>query len=71
MREVVASVSAALGEDLDAEVVSRRPGDPPRLVASAAKAIRELGWQPQFLKLEDIVATAWQWHQQHPNGYPD
>ena len=49
----------------------RRPGDPPRLVASAEKAIRELGWKPKFPKLEDIVATAWAWHKKHPNGYPD
>jgi UDP-glucose 4-epimerase len=41
------------------------------LVASAEKAIRELGWKPQFPKLEDIVATAWTWHQKNPTGYPD
>ena len=49
----------------------RRPGDPPRLVAAAQKAVRELGWKPKFPKLEDIVATAWAWHKQHPTGYPD
>jgi len=45
----------------------RRPGDPPRLVASAEKAIRELGWKPKYPKLEDIVVTAWAWHKKHPN----
>jgi UDP-glucose 4-epimerase len=40
-------------------------------VASAAKAIRELGWKPKYPKLEDIVTTAWAWHKQHPTGYPD
>jgi len=49
----------------------RRPGDPPKLVASAEKAIRELGWKPKFPKLEKIVATAWAWHKKNPNGYPD
>ena len=49
----------------------RRAGDPPRLVAAAAQAVRELGWQPKFPKLEDIVATAWAWHQKNPAGYPD
>jgi predicted membrane-bound spermidine synthase len=43
----------------------------PRLVASAEKAIRELGWKPKLPELEDIVANAWAWHRQHPNGYPD
>lgn len=49
----------------------RRAGDPPRLVASAEKAISELGWKPRYPNLEQIVGTAWSWHQAHPNGYPD
>jgi len=49
----------------------RRPGDPPKLVAAAQKAVQELGWKPQYPRLEDIVATAWAWHQKHPTGYPD
>jgi UDP-glucose 4-epimerase len=40
-------------------------------VASAEKAIRELGWKPQYPKLEDIVQTAWAWHKKYPDGYPD
>ena len=35
------------------------------------RAVRELGWKPEYPKLEDIVTTAWNWHKQHPNGYPD
>ena len=34
-------------------------------------AINELGWKPKYPKLEDIVATAWAWHQCHPSGYAD
>ncbi len=49
----------------------RRPGDPPKLVAAAEKAVRELGWKPKYPKLEDIVKTAWDWHKRNPNGYPD
>jgi UDP-glucose 4-epimerase len=49
----------------------RRPGDPPKLVAAADKAVRELGWKPKFPKLEDIVATAWAWHTKNPDGYAD
>jgi UDP-glucose 4-epimerase len=59
------------GQKIPAIEKLRRPGDPPRLVASAAKAIRELDWKPKFPKLEDIVATAWAWHKKHPNGYSD
>jgi UDP-glucose 4-epimerase len=49
----------------------RRPGDPPRLVAAADRAFKELGWKPKYPKLQDIVTTAWEWHKKHPNGYPD
>ena len=39
-------------------------GDPPRLVASAARAKAELGWRPHYVSLEETMATAWQWEQQ-------
>jgi UDP-glucose 4-epimerase len=29
----------------------------------------KLGWTPQYTSIEDIVATAWAWHQAHPDGY--
>jgi UDP-glucose 4-epimerase len=42
-------------------VVGRRPGDPPRLVANADKARRELGWTPEYGDLVGIVETAWRY----------
>ena len=71
VREVIQTCERISGQKIPAIDKPRRPGDPPRLVASAEKAITELGWKPQFPKLEDIVATAWAWHKQHPTGYPD
>jgi UDP-glucose 4-epimerase len=47
----------------------RRPGDPAVLIASSEKIRRELAWQPRFPDLDSIVASAWQWHRSHPNGY--
>jgi UDP-glucose 4-epimerase len=41
------------------------------LTSDATKAKTELGWKPQFPELEKIIATAWQWHNEHPDGYPD
>jgi UDP-glucose 4-epimerase len=49
----------------------RRPGDAPRLVASSEKIRRELGWEPQHPALDDIVASAWEWHRSNPEGYAD
>lgn len=71
VRQVIETCAKVSGKDIKAVEKPRRPGDPPRLVAAADKAIKELGWQPRFPKLEDIVATAWAWHVKHPNGYPD
>jgi len=71
VRQVIEMCEKVTGGKIPAVEKPRRPGDPPRLVASAAKAIRELEWKPRYPKLEDIVTTAWAWHQKHPSGYPD
>jgi UDP-glucose 4-epimerase len=71
VREVIQMCEKISGCKIPAVEKPRRPGDPPKLVAGAGKAIQELGWKPKYPKLEDIVATAWAWHQKHPNGYPD
>jgi UDP-glucose 4-epimerase len=71
VRGVIQTCEKVTGKKIPAVEKPRRPGDPPKLVASAEKATRELGWKPQHPKLEDIVATAWRWHQKHPSGYPD
>ena len=71
VRQVIQTCEKVSGKEIRAIEKPRRPGDPPKLVASAEKAVRELGWKPQLPKLEDIVATAWSWHKKHPDGYPD
>jgi UDP-glucose 4-epimerase len=71
VRQVIQMCEKMTGKKIPTVEKPRRPGDPPKLVASAEKAIRELGWKPKFPKLEDIVATAWAWHQKHPKGYLD
>ena len=71
VREVLQMCEKVTGKKIPAVEKPRRPGDPPKLVAAAHKAFTELGWKPQYPKLEDIVKTAWAWHQRHPDGYPD
>ena len=71
VRQVIQTCEKITGRKIPAVEKPRRPGDPPKLVASAEKAARELGWKPKHPKLEDIVSTAWNWHQQHPRGYSD
>jgi UDP-glucose 4-epimerase len=71
VREVIQMCKKVAGKAIPAIEKPRRPGDPPRLVAAADRAVHELGWKPKYPKLEDIVATAWAWHKAHPTGYPD
>ena len=71
VREVIQTCERVSGLPIKALEQPRRAGDPPRLVAAADKALRELGWQPKFPQLEAIVATAWDWHKRHPQGYRD
>jgi UDP-glucose 4-epimerase len=63
VREVIESARRVTGHPIPAEVHPRRPGDPAVLVASSDKAIRELGWKPRYTQLDEIVRTAWIWHQ--------
>jgi UDP-glucose 4-epimerase len=70
VREVVEAARKVTGRGIAARVVKRRMGDPPVLVASSRRARRELGWQPEHSKLEQMLADAWAWRLTHPAGYP-
>ena len=71
VREVVDVARKVTGRSIETVERSRRPGDPPRLVATSEKIKRELGWNPQFQSLEAIIESAWKWHQKFPRGYED
>jgi UDP-glucose 4-epimerase len=71
VREVIEAVKKISGKDFRVVAADRRPGDAPILTSDATKAKTELAWKPEIVELEEIVATAWQWHNQHPDGYPD
>ena len=67
--EIISAVEAAAGVKIKRIYGERRPGDPDALVASSEKIIRELGWNPRYKNLSDIINSAYKWHQGHPNGY--
>src|SRR5256885_15070063 len=71
VREVMDSCRKITGRQIDIVEKARRPGDPPRLIASSEKIKRELGWKPQFQSLDAIIDSAWKWHQKFPRGYQD
>jgi UDP-glucose 4-epimerase len=63
--EVIESARRVTGHPIPVEEYPRRSGDPAVLIASSEKIGRELGWKPEYTNLDDIIATAWKWHQQH------
>jgi UDP-glucose 4-epimerase len=71
VREVIAASRKISGRKIDTIEKPRRPGDPPRLIASSEKIKKELGWVPQFQSLDAIIESAWKWHQKFPNGYDE
>ena len=71
VRQVIAAARVVTGTAIPEQMGQRRSGDPARLVASSDLIRKELGWAPQFPQLEQIIDSAWRWHQRHPDGYID
>ena len=71
VQEIIEACRKITGRKIGTVEKPRRPGDPPRLIASSAKIKRELGWQPQFQSLDAIIESAWAWHQKFPHGYDE
>ena len=69
VREVVEAARRVTGRAVPVAEQARRPGDPPELVAAVARARTVLGWQAAHSSLEEILDSAWRWHQAHPHGY--
>lgn len=67
--EVIQTARRVTGHPIPHVIGPRRPGDPAVLIASSETIRRELGWQPRYPSLEDIMRSAWDWHRQHPHGY--
>jgi UDP-glucose 4-epimerase len=61
VKEIIQMCEEVTGSSVKVVEGQRRPGDPPRLVASAAKARQELVWKPQYMDVRKVVETAWNW----------
>jgi UDP-glucose 4-epimerase len=64
-RQVIAAVERVTGRPIRVIPAARRPGDPARLVASAERINRRLGWVPTISDLDAMIASAWRWHVRH------
>jgi UDP-glucose 4-epimerase len=70
-REVVAAAEKVVGHPIAVSIGPRRAGDPPFLVASYERAREVLGWQPLHGTIEEMIGSAWEWRQKHPNGHAE
>lgn len=68
-REILNAAIKITGKNIRSLPAPRRPGDPSKLVASSAKAMKELEWNPTHSDLHEIISSAWEWHKNHPMGY--
>lgn len=69
VREVIEAARKVTGHPIPAIEEPRRAGDPPIMIGDASRAHAELGWELRYPSIESIIASAWEWHQRHPNGY--
>ena len=67
VRQVIEAARKVTGHAIPLVESRRRPGDSARLVASPNKIMTELGWKPTRTNMQDILSSAWEWHQS--NGY--
>ena len=69
VKKVIDVASNVTGRTIPSRIIKRRAGDPAVLIGSSEKAVKELGWKPQFVDLSTIIETAWKWHKSHPEGW--
>ncbi|MBI4498768.1 MAG: UDP-glucose 4-epimerase GalE [Chloroflexi bacterium] len=69
VREVVEAARRITGIDFPVLMGPRREGDPASIIASSQRAMEALGWRREHSSLEEIIASAWEWHRTHPRGY--
>lgn len=71
VKEVVDAARLVTGHKIPEIIAPRRAGDPAVLVASSKKIKEDLDWKPQQDDLKTIIASAWEWHRRHPDGFVD
>ena len=71
VKEMIDAAKEVTEQDIKVVLGERRAGDPAQLVASSDKAREILGWTPKYTNVKDIIATAWKWHTNNPDGFQD
>ena len=69
VKEIVEAARRVTKHPIPSVICPRRAGDPSTLIASGKKAMEKLGWEPKFNRIDDIIASAWKWHKNNPQGF--
>ena len=67
--EIISAARKVTGHSIPIKIAQRRAGDPTQLVADCGNSREILNWEPKITSPEDIIASAWKWHKNHPHGY--
>ena len=60
--EVIKSCEDISNNEIHYQIDGRREGDPAVLVADNKLAMQELNWSPEYCDINDIIKSAWSWH---------
>ncbi len=71
VKEMIDAARKVTGHEIPAEIAERRAGDPAVLIASSEKARKILGWVPKFTDVEEVIKSAWNFHNTHKNGFEE
>jgi UDP-arabinose 4-epimerase len=68
--EVVKAVESVTGMSVPLKVTTKRPGDPPVLIADTRRAARELGFRARYVDIAQIAESAWRWYRERQSTGP-
>ncbi len=66
--EIIKAVEKVTGKKIEVTEGEPRPGEPAKKYANADKIEEVLGWKAQY-GIDEIVASAYKWHLNSPQGY--
>jgi UDP-glucose 4-epimerase len=69
VKEIIATAEQVTGKPVKVRYGPRRAGDAVALYADPSRAKKLLGWEAKYKEPKEIVASAWRWFREHPDGY--
>lgn len=71
VKEIIGAAERVTGRSVPVVYGPRRLGDAIALYADPSEARKVLDWEASYKEPEQIIRTAWQWFEKHPDGYTE